>query len=38
VIAGIAIMNARLYEKTKYDLSFWGATLDYFQEKGETEG
>ncbi len=36
VIAGIAIMNARLYEKTKYDLSFWGATLDYFQEKGGT--
>jgi signal transduction protein with GAF and PtsI domain len=38
VIAGIAIMNARLYEKTKYDLSFWGATLDYFKETGEQEG
>jgi signal transduction protein with GAF and PtsI domain len=38
VIAGIAIMNAKLYEKTKYDLSFWGATLDYFQEKGKQEG
>lgn len=33
-ISGIAIMNARLYEKTKYDRSFWEATLDYFQ--GET--
>ena len=30
-ISGIAIMNARLYEKTKYDRSFWEATLDYFQ-------
>jgi GAF domain-containing protein len=29
VIAGIAIMNAKLYEKTKYDLSFWTTTLDY---------
>ncbi len=31
-IAGIAIMNARLYEKTTYDLSFWTATMDYLQE------
>lgn len=31
MISGIAIMNARLYEKTKYDRSFWGATLDYLQ-------
>jgi len=33
-IAGIVIMNARLYEKTRYDLSFWSATLGYLQEKG----
>jgi GAF domain-containing protein len=30
-IAGVVIMNARLYEKTQYDLSFWSATLDYLQ-------
>jgi GAF domain-containing protein len=28
-IAGIAIMNARLYERTQYDLSFWQATVEY---------
>ncbi|GAB4258502.1 MAG: hypothetical protein Kow0092_06160 [Deferrisomatales bacterium] len=28
-IAGVAIMNARLYERTQYDLSFWRATLRY---------
>ncbi len=32
-IAGIVIMNARLYEKTQYDLSFWNATLGYLEEK-----
>ncbi|GAB6081896.1 hypothetical protein JCM30471_08100 [Desulfuromonas carbonis] len=31
-IAGIAIMNARLYEKTRNDLSFWAATLGYMQD------
>lgn len=31
-IAGVAIMNARLYEKTRIDLSFWSATLDYMQD------
>jgi len=31
-IAGVVIMNARLYEKTQYDLSFWNATLDYLQK------
>ena len=30
-IAGIAIMNAKLYERTQYDLSFWKATLDYLE-------
>jgi len=30
-IAGIVIMNARLYEKTRYDLSFWNATLSYLE-------
>jgi len=30
-IAGVVIMNARLYEKTQYDLSFWNATLGYLQ-------
>jgi GAF domain-containing protein len=30
-IAGVVIMNARLYEKTQYDLSFWNATLSYLQ-------
>jgi GAF domain-containing protein len=28
-IAGIAIINARFYERTKYDLSFWKTTVDY---------
>jgi GAF domain-containing protein len=37
MISGIAIMNARLYEKTKYDLSFWVATLDYFQGESGRE-
>ncbi len=32
-IAGIVIMNARLYEKTQYDLSFWNATLGYLEAK-----
>ncbi len=32
-IAGIVIMNAKLYEKTQYDLSFWKATLGYLEEK-----
>ena len=32
-IAGIVIMNARLYEKTQYDLSFWNATIGYLQDK-----
>lgn len=33
-IAGIVIMNARLYEKTQYDLSFWNATLGYLEGEG----
>lgn len=32
-IAGIAIMNARLYEMTRNDLSFWTATLGYLQKE-----
>ncbi len=28
-IAGVAIMNARLYERTQYDLAFWQATVEY---------
>jgi GAF domain-containing protein len=28
-IAGVAISNARVYERTRYDLSFWQATADY---------
>jgi len=28
-LAGLAIINARLYERTKYDLSFWKTTLEY---------
>jgi len=28
-IAGIVIMNAKLYEKTHYNLVFWKATLEY---------
>jgi GAF domain-containing protein len=31
-IAGVAIMNTRLYEKTRNDLSFWAATLGYMQD------
>jgi GAF domain-containing protein len=31
-IAGVAIMNARMYEKTRNDLSFWTATLGYMQD------
>ncbi len=31
-ISGVAIMNARLYEMTHNDLSFWTATLDYMQD------
>jgi GAF domain-containing protein len=31
-IAGIAIMNARIYEKTHNDLSFWTTTLGYMQD------
>ena len=31
-IAGVAIMNARLYEKTRNDRSFWAATLGYMQD------
>jgi GAF domain-containing protein len=32
-IAGIVIMNAKLYEKTRYDLSFWETTLGYLEGK-----
>ncbi len=32
-IAGIVIINAKLYEKIKYDLSFWTATLEYLDVK-----
>jgi signal transduction protein with GAF and PtsI domain len=28
-IAGIVIVNAKLYEQTAYDLSFWETTMDY---------
>jgi signal transduction protein with GAF and PtsI domain len=31
-IAGIVIVNARLYERTAYDLSFWETTLDYLKQ------
>jgi GAF domain-containing protein len=31
-IAGLAIMNARNYEQTRNDLSFWRTTLDYMQD------
>jgi len=38
-IAGIALMNARLYERTRYDLSFWEATVSYLsQETAEDAG
>jgi signal transduction protein with GAF and PtsI domain len=32
-LAGVAVMNAKLYEKTQYDLSFWKATLEYLDYK-----
>ncbi len=32
-IAGVVIMNAKLYEKIQYDLSFWNATLGYLEDK-----
>lgn len=32
-IAGIAIMDAKLYEATRNDLSFWTATLGYLQDE-----
>ncbi len=31
-IAGVAIMNVRIYEKTRNALSFWTTTLDYIQD------
>lgn len=31
-ISGVAIMNARIYEQTHNDLSFWTATLNYMQD------
>ncbi|MCF6177858.1 MAG: GAF domain-containing protein [Geopsychrobacter sp.] len=31
-ISGVAIMNARYYEATRNDLSFWTATLGYMQD------
>ena len=31
-IAGVAIMNVRIYEKTRNDLSFWTTTLGYMQD------
>lgn len=34
-MAGIAIINAKMYEKTKYDLSFWETTLGYMDVKGD---
>jgi signal transduction protein with GAF and PtsI domain len=34
-MAGIAIINAKMYEKTKYDLSFWETTLGYMGLKGD---
>lgn len=34
-IAGIAILNARLYERTRNDLSFWTATMGYLREEAE---
>lgn len=33
-IAGVVIMNTRLYEKTHFDLLFWQATLEYLGFKG----
>lgn len=32
-IAGIAIMDARLYEASNYDLNFWRATLSYIKKQ-----
>ncbi len=32
-LAGLAIINAKLYEKTKYDLSFWKTTLEYLDTR-----
>jgi len=32
-IAGIAIMDAKLYEATRNDISFWTATLGYLQDE-----
>jgi signal transduction protein with GAF and PtsI domain len=34
-IAGIVIMNAKLYEKTHYNLMFWQATLEYLGFTGD---
>lgn len=31
-IAGVAIMDARLYENSHYDLNFWRATLSYIKK------
>ncbi|MDT8444813.1 MAG: GAF domain-containing protein [Desulfuromonadales bacterium] len=31
-IAGVAITNARIFEKTRNDLSFWTTTLGYMQD------
>ncbi|MGW8195342.1 MAG: GAF domain-containing protein [Desulforhopalus sp.] len=31
-IAGVAIMNVKMYEKTSHDLSFWATTLDYIKD------
>jgi GAF domain-containing protein len=36
-LAGLAIINARLYERTKYDLSFWNTTLEYLDARS-TQG
>jgi len=36
-MAGIAIINARLYERTKYDLSFWKTTLGYLDVRPDKE-
>jgi GAF domain-containing protein len=36
-IAGVAIANARLYERTTYDLAFWQTTARYLRE-GEEPG
>jgi signal transduction protein with GAF and PtsI domain len=34
-MAGVAIINARMYEKTKYDLSFWKTSLEYLDIRGD---